>query len=312
MTTADETRVTDEEIEAGIRLARSNPQPGALSTVIVALADRLAARDAEVERLEALFQQTHGVHHSWVAKAQEADALRSERAEMVALVAARLLRMVRDSHRSDGASKVTARQASRHPMTDRPAQSAPVEHDEECERMTHPNSMHPCDCGAEEDPSRWSNPAPAADVATERPGEARDYFDDNSLTAAMRPAMAPPADVGGAGACTCASATGPLCTFCQGLSEHDAERAGTTLPAEQPAATPESILTAAENYRRVWHGGNRHDEDCATRTGTTSESVAKAVADERARCLAWHSHEGRIGFWAVQAAIRDGKPAPKV
>lgn len=37
----------------------------------------LTAARAEVARLEALFQQTHGVHHSWVAKAQEADRLRA-------------------------------------------------------------------------------------------------------------------------------------------------------------------------------------------------------------------------------------------
>ncbi len=33
---------------------------------------------AEVERLEALFQQTHGVHHSWVAKGVKAEAERDE------------------------------------------------------------------------------------------------------------------------------------------------------------------------------------------------------------------------------------------
>jgi methylphosphotriester-DNA--protein-cysteine methyltransferase len=35
----------------------------------------------EVERLEALFQRAHGVHHGWVARAQEADRLRAALAD---------------------------------------------------------------------------------------------------------------------------------------------------------------------------------------------------------------------------------------
>lgn len=47
--------------EARATLAASQAEVGALK--------------ADVERLEALFQQTHGVHWSWVAKATEADRL---------------------------------------------------------------------------------------------------------------------------------------------------------------------------------------------------------------------------------------------
>lgn len=38
------------------------------------LANELAACKAEVERLEALFQQTHGMHHSWVDVAKRLEA----------------------------------------------------------------------------------------------------------------------------------------------------------------------------------------------------------------------------------------------
>ncbi len=40
-----------------------------------------------------------------------------------------------------------------------------IEHGADCERTTHPNSLHPCDCGADEDPSRWSKPPERAQPA---------------------------------------------------------------------------------------------------------------------------------------------------
>ncbi len=38
------------------------------------LLDRIAELEAENARLEALFQQTHGVHHSWVAEGRRLEA----------------------------------------------------------------------------------------------------------------------------------------------------------------------------------------------------------------------------------------------
>lgn len=46
---------TREEIDAGVRLARSNPEPGALSAVIVALADE---RDELLALLRDIYEWT--------------------------------------------------------------------------------------------------------------------------------------------------------------------------------------------------------------------------------------------------------------
>ncbi len=50
----------------------------------LALHEKLENSEVEVARLESLFQCTQGVHHSWVAKAQEAERLEAEVARLTA------------------------------------------------------------------------------------------------------------------------------------------------------------------------------------------------------------------------------------
>jgi hypothetical protein len=87
------------EPNVSVTLAATDEDFAAIAAAPTDVATLLAECDrlrAENERLEALFQQTHGVHHGWVARAQEADKLRAE-LEAVRAERDRLLAWRRDA-----------------------------------------------------------------------------------------------------------------------------------------------------------------------------------------------------------------------
>lgn len=87
--------MTKEEIAQHVATARASVVKGHVwltGRIIAAMADENDRLRAEVERLESLFQQTHGCHWSWVYKATRLDA---ERADEVAQLEAALAEATR-------------------------------------------------------------------------------------------------------------------------------------------------------------------------------------------------------------------------